>query len=79
MLGYCVILICVWIILKAISKNGEHIDAALTDLKSKWQIVHDAQFQLSMKQLTIDNEKDALANKVARIDSQVNWSLKNTQ
>ena len=58
--------------LKAISKNGEHIDAALTDLKSKWQIVHDAQFQLTMKQLTIDNEKDALANKIARIDSQVN-------
>ena len=58
--------------LKALSENGEHIDAALTDLKSKWQIVHDAQFQLTMKQLTIDNEKDALANKIARIDSQVN-------
>ena len=44
---------------------------ALGVLKQQIQTVKDDQYQLTMKQLTIDNEKDSLSNKVTRIDSQV--------
>ena len=44
---------------------------AISELKQQIQTVKDDQYQLTMKQLTIDNEKDSLSNKVTRIDSQV--------